>query len=312
MPKYQRRSRPRVVRARRKPSRYARRSVRTYRRRRPYKARISKRRILNITSRKCQDTLLSITNIHSDGVINLANPSPLPLISPLTFKGNNLAVTLHCITARPLNLSVAGPDNPAGRLSNQCFIRGFKERLDFRLAAGETVQWRRVVFAGKGISAFNTAIVSTADGPADWQPDGHREGESFRSMINLNAHSKYANVLAGISALFKGESGIDYVGIGNAKLDRTNYNILSDHTVNVCPTTTAPYAKTFNRWHPINKTIVYLHDESGNDLGANSKFSTTSKLGCGDIYVLDFYTGIGSATTLHQVASQSTIYWHER
>lgn len=257
--------------------------------------------------------MLPITNMHADGVLNAANPAPSPLIAGLTFKGNNLAVTLHCITARPLTSSFADATaNPAGRMSNTCYVRGFKERMDFVLAAGETVQWRRIVFAGKGLSTFQTPVTSTSDGPCDWQPSGRFNNESFRSMVNLNAHAKYAAVLSAISEMFVGQSGIDFLSVINAKPDRTNFQILSDRVVNVVPSTTAVYQKTYTMWHPINRSITYNYDEDGDELGVAQMYSTTSRIGLGDVYVLDMFQGVGSATSVHKVASQSTYYWHEK
>jgi len=113
--------------------------------------------------------------------------------------------------------------------------------------------------------------------------------------------------------LFKGRANVDWNDTILAPVDTTRVSVMYDKTFTL--KSGNAYGALLERklWHPMNKNIVYDDDENGST-EASSYYSTASKAGMGDVFVIDqFYPGAGaSSTDLLQFSTNSTLYWHEK
>ncbi|ASH99149.1 capsid protein [Giant panda associated gemycircularvirus] len=144
--------------------------TRRYTRKRP----MSKRSVLNATSRKKRDTMLSYSNVTaaapSGGTTFSTNPSILV--------GNQQYILPWVCTARDLSNASGGANiiiNRSERTSTVCYMRGLAENIRIQTTNGMPWMWRRVCFTLKGDYLFNLST-STAKPPpvvcADQSPIG--------------------------------------------------------------------------------------------------------------------------------------------
>ncbi len=122
----------RATRYRRKSGYYPRIRVR----RRP----MTKRRILNVTSKKKQDNMLPYVQ-NAQGAGQALGPIVIPSTGVTSF--------IFSPTAR--NYDPIG-DTTSTRNSQTIFARGFKEKISMRMSDGTAWRWRRIIFAAKGLA----------------------------------------------------------------------------------------------------------------------------------------------------------------
>ncbi len=135
-----------------------------------------------------------------------------------------------------------------------------------------------------------TRVVSNANGPTP--------SNIMNSLVDL---------------LFKGRQGIDWTNFFNAKTDNSRLTIKYDHTTAIRSGNANGIMRQYNRWHPMNKTLVYDDDENGTRQ-SEGFLSTQGRAGMGDYYVIDIIAA-GSGSTISDVLTfnpSATLYWHER
>ncbi len=268
---------------------------------------MSTKSILNKTSRKKRDTMLSVSNTTATGAYRALAPGSL--IVP----GNSNAACLWMATARDLQRDggLNTITDLAGRTSQTCYMRGLSEKL--RIQTNSAVPWihRRICFTLKG-----DAFVATYSGDSALltRPYNDVSGTGMRRVwqnLSVVAASGLYNALVG--AVFKGASGTDWSDVFTAPIDNSRVTIKYDKTRTYSSGNQAGFVKRFNMWHPMNKNLVYDDDEQG-ETNTTSYRSTEGKAGMGDYYVLDFFSPGGGrdATDLLQVSTDSTLYWHEK
>nr|WIW72166.1 MAG: capsid protein [Genomoviridae sp.] len=148
---------PRYVRRRftsyrgvRKTSRFAPRSRYSVRRRTTSRrtSGMSRKRLLNITSRKKQDTMLVSTNTVAGTPVGGTTFTNQPAL----LQGGNTYVFPWICTARD-NTVGADPGSvfqSSDRTASTCYMRGLKERIQIQTNSGVPWQWRRICFTIKG------------------------------------------------------------------------------------------------------------------------------------------------------------------
>nr|QJB18645.1 MAG: capsid protein [Genomoviridae sp.] len=311
----------RTVRSRRPSRRSARGRKTTYGRRRSYRPQagrrgvfrrggMSRKRILNITSRKKRNGMLCVTNAGTTGTSTSSF-----INAALYVNGSSGGWVLWAATAQNLNdgSSTLGTiAEMAQRTATTCYMRGLSENIKIQTSSAIPWFWRRIVFRLKGNPNFQayTSAPPTLTGPYYDSTAGVE-----RLLLNSNAQSvsQSAQVSAQQSVLFKGRAGVDWNDPLIAPVDTARVTLMYDKTRTIRSGNQAGALLETKLFHPFNKNLVYDDDESG-ATEETSFYSTQSKAGMGDVYVLDqLYAGAGaSATDLLQFSTSSTLYWHER
>lgn len=255
---------------------------------------MSKRRILNTSSIKKHDNMISV----------VLDQGGNPVVGPLTV-GTGFA-SLYCPSARPVSL-LGNPTTPTVGESNRerqsTYSRGYKERVTVATQTGASWAWRRIVFTFKGNDFY-----STTGSQRPWQ-DLSNLGMA-RFVMSLSG-TQYISVR---DLLFDGQEGIDWLSQLTAKVDTTRVKLLSDTTIRINPGNEDGHYKTYRFWTPTNKTLMYDDDEGG-PLGENTYQSTGGRIGMGDLYVYDYVSLVvpsATGTPSLSFSPEGTYYWHER
>lgn len=297
--------------ARRRP---VRRRPRNSIRRRPVRRRrmMTRKRLLNVTSTKRSDTMLSFSNTLPTGAVNATT------INNLTVLGNRSAVSLWCATARTLgNAAQAGnptwADN-SDRMSQTVFMRGLSEHVNVQTNSGLPWQWRRICFAVRtgAQSLFNTPL-GTDSPTQSWVPYADSSVGMGRLWFDENLNAQPNTVAAQFSVLFKGTVNQDWNNVITAAVDTARVDLKYDKTISIFPNNSSGTLREHKLWHPMNKNLTYADDEQGvTEVG--SYYSVTDKRGMGDYYVMDFIVPAAFGTTqdVLNIGSTSRLYWHEK
>ncbi|AMH87686.1 capsid protein [Pacific flying fox faeces associated gemycircularvirus-6] len=275
-----------------------------YSRRRRYghRRQYGRKRVLNITSRKKQDTMLPFTNTTASAVsggTTFTNQAAVLV-------GGNTYVFPWCCTARDntINGSPATVFATAARTATGCYMRGLKERIQIQTNTGMPWQWRRICFTLKGdvLTQYNETAYKIYDETSDgWS----------RIVSNTGVASNLATAVQNL--VFAGQQGKDWTAVFNAKVDDRRLTLKYDKTVYIRSGNASGVMRDYHRWHPMNANLVYDDDEAGTSM-VPSYFSPEGRAGMGDYYVLDIIAGGSGATSSDQLTfnPQTTLYWHER
>lgn len=265
---------------------------------------MTRKGLLNVTSRKKQDTMLGYSNIatdSSDGTNKFHN-------GPAILKGGRTYIIPWIATARdmtPVDRVLGTVAQKATRTSTECFMRGLRERIQVQTSDGTAWQWRRICFTYKGQYLVNATSGSETQ---------RYQIETSSGMVRV-----MTDMSLGIAAeplnniLFKGVQGIDWQSYFAAKVDNTRVNVMYDQTRIICSGNQSGVMRNYKLWHPMNKNLYYNEDETGATTTDNV-YSTESRRGMGDYYVVDYIAaGTGSVATNNlSFEPDSTLYWHER
>lgn len=130
---------------------------------------MTKRSILNLTSEKKRDKMLTLTNSSASSQSGGTTYQQTPAI--LTGGSSTPAVFAWCATARGNNVAPGGPKGTkfdiASRTASDCYMVGLKEAIEIQVADGLPWQWRRICFTFKG---GPTAAGYLPTGSATWSP----------------------------------------------------------------------------------------------------------------------------------------------
>lgn len=236
-------------------------------------------------------------------------------IGPLTLNAGTGAWVVWAATAQDLtdqNTTAGTVAEMAQRTASTCYMRGLSEHIRIQTSSPLPWFWRRIVFRVKGNTAFQSLLAPFAGitGP-------YWDGSSGIERLLVNSLSQTVSQTTQINqqqaVLFKGQNGVDWTDPILAPVDTSRVTLMYDKTCLLRSGNQSGTIKESKLWHPMNKNIVYDDDESGSTENS-SYYSTTSKAGMGDVFVIDqFQSGTGGSTTdLVQVTVNSTLYWHER
>lgn len=269
---------------------------------------MSNKRVLNLTSRKKRDTMLPVARGGSSGtpVVGGINLTP----NPPNLTRNN--IMLWCPTARDLTTGIGQPKvsiaDEATRTSSTCYMRGLKEVIEIQTNSGTAWQWRRICFTMKDPAQIGNSV--------DYGPYFENSNGFARYLYNVSSGTSVdANVLGLIqNVVFKGEVNSDWTDRMTAPLDTRRISVKSDTTTIIQSGNSSGVLRRYNRWYPMNKNLVYDDDERGGSTTYGNVFSTSSKAGMGDYYILDIIiAGQGAADSDRMLFNPSaTLYWHEK
>lgn len=283
--------------------------------RRPYRTtkrtprpRMSTRAVLNKTSRKKQDNMLSFSNTNGSGISQAVGAGSL-----FVNGSTGYAMSVFCPTAR--SLVTGGTTNqvvdPCDRTSTTCFMRGFKENVRVQTSTPLPWLWRRITFTSKGPTFFSA--VNDAAPTNTVQPYSDTSIGMSRKWFNLQVNNSPNTVAAYNSVIFKGRVDYDWNDVITAKVDTTRITVKSDVTRRITTGNSSGHFSERKLWYPMNTNLVYDDDESGSSVTTNY-VSTDAKAGMGDYFIVDYLVpGVGGGTgDIININSTATLYWHEK
>jgi len=227
--------------------------------------------------------------------------------NPGIVTGDRTALFLWCCSARSFADGTGTPAvfQESTRTATTCYLRGLKEKIAITTNDGCPWFWRRILVSTKNINYRNsTTGAGNAFSPYFYGSSG------YQRMINQPVVGGFYD-----DGLWKGTQGADWNDFVTAPVDGRRNRILYDKTMTIAPGSSQGTTRNYNRWHNINKSIVYDDDENGGGENA-TPWSVTDNRGIGDVYVIDiFQSGAGrqsgNASQLY-FRPEATLYWHER
>lgn len=234
--------------------------------------------------------------------------SASPSAGNATVSGGGGTAFLWCATARDNTSNISGPGgtvfNDTCRTASTCYMRGLKENIEIQTNSGIPWQWRRICFTVKGLNFI------TGFGGAIENSNGFG-----RYLYNIYSGTSVDTPISSAltNLIFKGTLGQDWNDFTNAALDTSRITVKSDTTTIISSGNTSGKLKLYKRWYPMNANLVYDDDETGG-AKVSRLYSTESKAGMGDYWIVDFFQpGIGSTSTDKMSFNPaSTLYWHEK
>lgn len=296
--------RARTVRTKRAP----RRKARSYRRKR-----MSKRSLLNTTSRKKRNDMLTYSNTAADGSIT---PGENTSKQPLNVRANSTFVGVWAATA--MNLKRGNGYNiisdVGARTSTTCFMRGLAEH--WRIQTSSSLPWfhRRICFttADKNwVRYFQSSPLQPENTYTDVEGEGmQRQLENFAEgdPNKVNPFQYYTD------RLFKGERNIDWNDFITAKVDDKRVKVKYDRVRTITSGNERGTVRSFKFWHGMNKNLTYDDDVSGEETFVTNYWAAETNQGMGNYMIVDIIQpgAGGTASDLFRVSSEATMYWHEK
>ncbi|AJD07462.1 putative capsid protein [Odonata associated gemycircularvirus 1] len=286
-----------------KTRRYRKKTKRSYRR-----PAMTRKSLLNVTSRKKQDNMLSFSNTNGSGA-----SQALAAGSLFVNGSTGYAMSLFCPTAR--SLVTAGATNTivdtADRTSTTCYLRGYREDLRIQTSSPLPWLWRRICFTSKGATfqqAFNDSSPT-----APIQPYSDTSIGMARKWFNLQVNNSPNTVANYNQIMFRGNFGADWNDVITAKVDTTRITVKSDRVTHITTGNNSGHFSERKLWYPMNRNLVYDDDENG-AAETPQYVSSDAKAAWGDYYIVDYLVpGVGGTTSdVVNLNCTATLYWHEK
>jgi len=268
---------------------------------------MSRKRILNVTSRKKKNTMLTMSNTTSTGTTTAVARQALRIAATT---GGKL---LWCPTNMDLTLSgtIGSVSEDATRTSTLCYMKGLAENIRIQTSSGLPWFWRRICFTSRDIDFQRLA---TADTPIQLVDPFIETSNGFQRLaFNQLINAMPGTVAAQENVIFKGTVNLDWDDAIIAPLDTGKISVKYDKTYRFTSGNANGQVKELKLWHGMNKNLLYADDESGGTK-VTTYGSVTGNQGMGNYYVYDIIQAGTGATAgdLMEVRFNSTMYWHER
>lgn len=247
--------------------------------------------------------MLSLTNV----IVGRTRPDTYTPGDATLQGGGDPYTLLWSPTARTADVgSIAGFGTKylqASRSSTTCFMRGLREAIEVQTTTSLPWQWRRIVFTMKGLNNF-------------LEPTS---GKFFLSNLTNFGYRRTVNELYGTnlftvqSIIFQGLINQDWDDPVTAKVDTTRVTLLYDKTRTIATGNQNGMIRRYKFWHAFNKNLVYNDDEAGGTEDS-APYSTLSKQGMGDAFIMDFFRPLGGSASTDRLTFRpnATLYWHEK
>lgn len=267
---------------------------------------MTRKSLLNITSRKKRDNMVSVSDQTSTARPGTRSVGPAVMSGGSLFTGTGAYIFLWCATARDLSTDSDGDPSyvidEAARTARSVYMRGLRENVELQSSSGVPWQWRRILVSAKGFPAVFTTTQ---------QAQLYLEDTTgYRRLVSEVLTTDRGTLT---TALFRGAYSIDWSDYFTAKVDNSRFTVLYDKTRSVASGNESGVLRRHTLWHPFNKSLIYNDDESGDSV-TPGHYSTLGKAGMGDVFVIDIFQPRSGATSSDQLIfqPQSTLYWHER
>lgn len=258
---------------------------------------MTRRRILDVTSRKKQDNMLAHV-VNDDGTEN---------DGAITLQSNIVLACLFVPTARRTRTNITDPQL---RNSAKTFSVGYKERVDMFVQGGGAWQWRRIVFTIRSGSLLAALDGIPGKSVVENQLFLQQSSGGCQRVIGPLALPTQEAVTA---LLFKGQEGSDWRTPLNAKIDTSRITLVFDKLYSLNSGNESGFVRSFRHWFPTKKNLVYDDDMESNLVG-DSPFSVDAKGSMGDLFVFDYIQAVVPSSGSSQqliFSPQGTYYWHE-
>lgn len=261
---------------------------------------MTRKSILNLTSTKKKDTMMSFSNLASSG-----QPSPETAQDATLLGGVGQFYTIcWSPTMRPaesISNAKGSRIEESIRTANTIFARGVKETIKLSTRTSAGWQWRRICFTSKDDSLFQDDVSMDTSPVARITSNG---------MVRLANQYPTETLL---EKIFRGVRGNDWQDVMSAAVDTRIITLKYDRVRSIRSGNDSGVSNIYNMWHPMNKNLVYQDEEQGGS-EFTSPISTRSKAGMGDYYIVDFFEPFGGSTSGDDLSfwPQATFYWHEK
>lgn len=283
-----------------------------------------KKAVLNTTSVKKRDNMISISNTSS-----LGNSTPTDYIrgnvyirgGPAGVETGNGALFIWSPTARPINDNTNSENTRAAR---DVYHKGYVERTLLETNSGAPFFWRRIVVESKDPTSFTYDADSNIDPPPlvtynPWydNPNGGMARLWYNQFGNKSDPSDVRvrpALTSFYNELFRGAANIDWWDTQTAKVDTDRFTLKYDRVRTIKSGNAEGAIVRTNFYLPLEGTMYYDHDETGGGTATQSYLATSAKKGMGNIYIIDIFEGGFSSddTDLLRIIPESCAYWHER
>jgi hypothetical protein len=216
------------------------------------------------------------------------------------------SIYVWCATARDLSIPAGGANSiidEMGRTSSTCYMRGLKEKITFSTNDATPWLWRRIVFYSK-----NPSLRASTTGAGNTFSPIQENSAGYARVVNQP-------VIGGAydDVIWKGTQNTDWDDFMTAPIDNRRVDLAYDKTISIAPGAQGGVYRSYNRWHPINKSIVFDDEEQGG-VENQSSWSVLDKRGAGDMYVIDVFkpgASLAGSSVLY-FKPEATLYWHEK
>lgn len=274
---------------------------------------MSKKRILNVTSRKKKNTMMQYSNTSTtNGSSVTIGPGPMLVNGSSQYWGVFTPTAMDLTSGADVQNSIV---DSSLRTSQTCFIRGFAENMRIETSSGLPWYWRRIVFNAKSSpwTTFSPNDTPTQTNTA--QPGSIESSTNGWERLYFNQYVNNASdtISRMQRDLFRGEQNRDWSDILTAPIDTARVDLKSDRLRVIKSGNQVGTNRSFKTFYPCNKNLVYNDDESG-VVESTSALSVQDKRGMGNLHIVDiFLPGTGGVTGDQlKLTGTSTLYWHEK
>lgn len=269
---------------------------------------MSKRVILNTSSEKKRDKMLSYTNATTT---SQAGGTTYSIDTPYLIGGSATPYVFPwCATARDntINSGLAKGTkfDMATRTASTCYMVGLKESIEIQVTNGLPWQWRRICFTYKGRSTLNGALPAISTTYTPFQ-------ETSAGYVRVVNSLTLAQQTTFFDLLFQGNQNNDWSDYMTAKVDTERVSLKYDKVISISSGNERGVIRKYPRWHAMGHNLEYDDEETSGTVNP-SFYSVDSKRGMGDYWVIDIIkprTGSASSDVM-TFQPESTLYWHEK
>lgn len=269
---------------------------------------MSRKSILNISSEKKRDKLLPWSN--SVAAAQSGSTTYTTNAAIITGGSADPAVFLYCPTARDNTLAAGGNKGTkfdvSTRTSSVCYMVGLSEQIQVMCVDALPWEWRRICFTSKGGSTLSSVLAPPS---ASFSP-AIETSAGYTRVLNQLLTTDRPNFYG---LFFSGQQNVDWVDPLLAKVDNDRVTVKYDKTIILASANEDGFIKKYSRYHRMGHNLVYDDDDiGGSTIGA--AYSTRSKAGMGDYWIVDFFRPRAGSAASNQLSFgvESTLYWHER
>lgn len=274
----------------------------------------ARRRILNVSSKKKKDTLLTAIRSPGDTIVD----------SVVQFNVPALGFTPHVFIFSPSMRYKRSFDSDLptdmSREDDEIYYVGFGERLRFATSDSSDWRWRRIVFSAyiHQVWEFPTtgapiqAEYPISNGEAD--TGGYRRVFQRVEPASSATDPVKATFIRGqlYYHLFRGTQNSDWSNPMTAPINTQKVHVYHDRLTRIASNSDAGAQLITKRWHPIRKNMIFDDQEFGKE-NLSLPYAGSSRRGIGDVYVVDMFQCVNDSEGVDlSIGTDATTYWHER